>query len=166
MTVRVRVELPSDEGIDPALEGLLERVGQRALERAGVGAGELDVTVTGDEEVRRLNRLHRGVDRPTDVLSFPQYEPEEIRRLAGSAAPRAREAPPLLLGDVVVSLPTARRQAGEYGHSLEREMAFLVVHGTLHVLGWDHQEPEEEERMMAETEAVLAEFGLRREAGG
>ncbi|MDI3298327.1 MAG: rRNA maturation RNase YbeY [Bacillota bacterium] len=163
MTVRVAEELPAGERLDPALERLLARVAQRVLERAGLAHGHLDVTVTGDLEIRRLNREHRGVDRSTDVLSFPQYEAEAIAGLAGS---RDAGGPPLLLGDVVISLPTARRQAEAYGHSLEREVAFLAVHGTLHVLGWDHQTAEDERRMMAETETVLAEFDLRREAGG
>lgn len=167
MGVRVTAELPGGERLDPALEALLARLLERVLERAGLARGQLDVTVTGDEEVRGLNREYRGVDRSTDVLSFPQFEAGELARLAaGAEGAEGPDGPPLLLGDVVISLPTARRQAQEYGHSLEREVAFLAVHGALHVLGWDHETPEEERRMMDETESVLAEFGLRREAGG
>ncbi len=114
-------------------------------------SAELSVLLTTDEEVRELNRTYRGIDRTTDVLSFPQHEGE-------GADPNDP-----LLGDVVISMDAVERQALEYGHSLEREMAFLTVHGVLHLLGWDHQDPKDEERMMGKTEAILLGMGLTRE---
>ena len=108
--------------------------------------------LTDDARIHELNRTYRGVDRPTDVLSFSQREGD---------APDSWDG---LLGDVIISIERAQRQADEYGHTMAREVGFLTVHGVLHLLGWDHEEPEEERRMMAETEDILASVGLTREA--
>ncbi len=113
---------------------------------------ELSLFLTDDETVHELNRTYRGVDKTTDVLSFSQREGEN---------------PDLwdnLLGDVIISVDQAQRQAVEYGHSMDREVGFLTVHGVLHLLGWDHEEPEDERRMMGKTEDILAAIGLTREA--
>lgn len=115
-------------------------------------SAELSVVLTTDEEVHELNRTYRGIDRTTDVLSFPQHEGEDS------------DLTDPLLGDVVISMDAVDRQALEYGHSRERELAFLTVHGILHLLGWDHEIPEDEERMMAKTESILSGMGLTREA--
>lgn len=112
---------------------------------------EVSVMLTDDATVQALNREYRHQDRPTDVLSFAQREGEP---LAGSEA---------MLGDIVLSVERARWQAEEYGHSIAREVGFLAVHGTLHLLGWDHQDPETERAMMAKTETILATLGLARE---
>jgi probable rRNA maturation factor len=114
--------------------------------------GELSVLLTDDRTVQELNRVYRGKDRPTDVLSFSQRDGEN---------PQEWDS---LLGDVIISVEQARRQAQEYGHSMEREVAFLTVHGVLHLLGWDHEDPEDERRMMAKTEEILSTVGLTREA--
>ena len=133
----------------------LRTVAARALRLEELAQpAELGVLLTDDEEVRRLNRQHRGIDTTTDVLSFPVEG-------SGEGFP----APPggvWWLGDVVVSYPQAVRQAADYGHSIEREMAFLVVHGILHLLSYDHYLPAEEARMQARQEAVLGSLGLRR----
>ncbi len=130
---------------------------QRALELAGAELGPdvgVSLTFVDDAEIEALNREHRGVDRPTDVLSFSQLEGVEL------ASPP--EGEPRLLGDIVVSLERCQDQALEYGHSFERELAFLVAHGMLHLLGFDHQTPEEEAAMMAATEEILGGLGLSR----
>ncbi len=114
---------------------------------------QLSIVLTDDETIRELNRTYRGVDRPTDVLSFSQKEGEDDGMNDG-----------LLLGDVVVSLDRVQNQAQEYGHSFERELGFLVVHGILHLLGWDHEKSDDEVRMMARTEEILGGIGLTREA--
>jgi len=101
-----------------------------------------------------LNRYHRGIDQPTDVLSFSQLEGEEL-----SALPAGE---PILLGDIVLSLERCAEQATDYGHSFERELGFLIAHGVLHLLGYDHQSAEEEAVMMAKTEEVLGGLGLVR----
>ncbi len=153
------------------LAGAMIRASERTLEKAGLLLAEVSLTLVDDEEIRRLNREYRSVDKPTDVLSFPLMEPEEVEALkAGSAggsggsggSGASRESGDILLGDVIVSWQRAREQAESFGHRLERELAFLAVHGTLHLMGYDHQTPEEEARMMAETEEILEGLGLGR----
>jgi len=112
---------------------------------------EVSVLLTDDSTIHDLNRTYRGVDRPTDVLSFAQREGEDASEDRG------------VLGDVVISIERARLQAGDYGHSLDREVGFLAVHGTLHLLGWDHEDPAEEQAMMNKTEEILLAIGLSRE---
>lgn len=128
---------------------------EAVLRAEGHGAWEMALTVTTSQRVRALNRAYRGIDRATDVLSFSQREGEEAAAVPGA---------PLVLGDVIVSLEVAARQARSFGHSLARELAFLAVHGTLHLLGYDHETPPEEAVMMAKAETVLAGLGLTRDA--
>lgn len=112
---------------------------------APLAGPELTVRVTGDRELRRLNREFLGEDRPTDVLSFP----------AGGWPPAGG-----YLGDLAISWPAAERQAREHGHEPAVEAALLAVHGLLHLLGWDHADPAEEREMTALTLACLARSGL------
>ena len=118
----------------------------------GLEDAELSLLLTDDETVHELNRTYRGVDKTTDVLSFSQREGEN---------PDLWDS---LLGDVIISVEQAQRQAVEYGHSMAREVGFLTVHGVLHLLGWDHEDPEDERRMMSKTEDILAAVGLTRES--
>ena len=111
---------------------------------------EVSVTVCGDAYIRDLNRDYRGKDKPTDVLSFPASEALDALDPDNGA---------LILGDVVISLDTARRQAEEYGNTVEREISFLVVHGMLHLLGFDHEISEDEERIMfTEQKKIIKEL--------
>ncbi|MBX5436518.1 MAG: rRNA maturation RNase YbeY [Alicyclobacillaceae bacterium] len=148
----VRTDLLGEEQVD---EQFVQRVLAAASRRLGIG-GEVSVSLVGDEEIHSLNRDYRGVDRPTDVLSFPLIGEDEML-----TAPPGQ---PLLLGDIVVSLPTARRQAAEYGHSLQREVGFLLVHGFLHLLGYDHDSEASEREMFALQEEVLSSIGLTRDS--
>ena len=127
-------------------------------------AAEVSLTFVDDAAIRELNRTYRGKDAPTDVLSFPQWEPAEIEARRGTAGDAGVLQGPadLLLGDVVISLERAAAQAEEYGHSLDREVAYLYVHGLLHLLGYDHPDPEAERAMHAKAEAALAACGLTR----
>jgi probable rRNA maturation factor len=118
---------------------------QRVLEAESTPACELSIAVTDDETVRALNREYAGEDAVTDVLSFSQREGEEF------AAP-PEGVPPL--GEVVIAYPQAARQAAERGHGAEEEVARLLVHGVLHLLGYDHAEPEEASLMRAREEAL------------
>lgn len=139
----------------------LRTVCAAALEGEGVtGPVVLTLTLVDDDEIQEINREHRQVDRPTDVLSFSLVEGE----LNGTAAFALPPGVPRELGDVVVSYPRAVAQAEEYGHSVERELAYLVVHGVLHILGHDHAEPDEQAIMRAREEAALARVGLVRSA--
>lgn len=130
---------------------LARRAGLAALEAEGVG-GEAAVVLVGDEEIAAYNRRWLGREGPTDVIAFAAREGEEV---PGGAAEVAR-AEPLDLGDVFVSVDRARSQAAEYGCTLEEEIARLVVHGMLHLLGWDDTGEEDARRMSGRTEAILA----------
>jgi probable rRNA maturation factor len=105
---------------------------------------ELSILLTGDDQIQNLNRIYRKKNRPTDVLAFAQREGQHGEQ-AG-----------LLLGDVVVSVPTTRRQAEAAGRDLGSELTMLLAHGLLHLLGWDHQTPREDRRMRKETERLCA----------
>ncbi len=130
-----------------------------------------EVLLVGEEEIRRLNREQRGVDHVTDVLSFPSMElvrGAPIRAKAHgdcfeSAGPDGKGGGRLCLGSVVVCEKRAREQAEEYGHSYERELFYLIVHGVLHCLGYDHETEEERAEMREKEESVMAELGLKRE---
>jgi probable rRNA maturation factor len=135
----------------------MQKVAERALELAGqerVSNAEVSITFVDDQTITDLNRDHRGLHQPTDVLSFSQLEGEELAALP--------EGQPVLLGDIVVSVERCVEQAADYGHSFERELGFLVAHGMLHLLGYDHQTPADEAAMMARTEEILGGLGLTR----
>jgi probable rRNA maturation factor len=152
--------------VDAAVAGAadrrtIERALAAALRAEGRGTGHtVDVRLTDDDTIRTLNKSHRGVDAPTDVLSFPlQLAP------ASGLAPAPFRGPPgalVHLGDVIISWPRTIAQAAEYGHSVEREAAFLAVHGLLHLLGYDHEAPGAAAVMRGREEAILGELGLTR----
>ncbi len=154
-------------GID--LEGLFELCAKKALGYTGCPYEcEADLTVTDDEEIRRLNNEFRGIDKATDVLSFPMLEFEVPGRFdidgndhAGYFDPETDE---LVLGSIVISLERAAAQAREFGHSLKREMAFLIVHSMLHLQGFDHIEEEDRIVMEKAQEEILDDLKITREA--
>jgi probable rRNA maturation factor len=114
----------------------------------------VSLTFTDNEGIRELNREHRGIDAPTDVLSFPLIDFE------GGEEPPSDE-PITMLGDIVISLERAGEQAEEFGHSYKRETAFLCVHSMLHLLGYDHERSEEEDRdMRARQTEIMKIMGL------
>ncbi|MDO8674091.1 MAG: rRNA maturation RNase YbeY, partial [Dehalococcoidia bacterium] len=130
----------------------------QVLSAGDVAAGaEVSLVVTGDEEVRELNRTYRGFDEPTDVLSFAMSE--EAEGQAGEA-PIPFVLPPDLcqMGDVVISYESAERQARERGVAVKSELALLIVHGVLHLLSYDHAEQAEERVMRAKEQAVLSQI--------
>ena len=116
---------------------------------------EVSVTFVNNEEIHSLNKKFRGVDRPTDVLSFPLFDYE------GESEEPAVDELMGMLGDVVLSMEQAKAQAEEYGHSFQREVAFLTVHSMLHLLGYDHETGEEDEADMRRRQsAIMEEMGL------
>lgn len=118
---------------------------------------ELSLTFVTNEKIHQINKEYRGVDRPTDVISFALEESveEEIKIIGAPSMPR-------ILGDIIISIPKAKEQAMEYGHSFMRELGFLAVHGFLHLLGYDHGTKEEEKEMFTKQEKILTQFGLSR----
>lgn len=122
---------------------------------------EISVVLTDNDEIRTLNNMHRSIDRATDVLSFPMFEYDENGEIIEDYA-EFNEVGDILLGDIVISLERADEQAKEYGHSFEREVGFLTVHSMLHLLGYDHMTPEDEEEMFGYQTEILNEIGLVR----
>jgi probable rRNA maturation factor len=130
-----------------ALHDLAERV--MAGETVAQGTG-LSVLITDDDEIRDMNRRFLGIDEPTDVLSFPDEAGDFVQGIADEA----------YLGDIAISLPTAQRQAAQVGHSLDAEVGHLLVHGILHLCGYEHEDGGEPERVMrAREEHYLGDVG-------
>ena len=144
-------ELSFPEEIEANVRAAAEMVGQLY----GVENGEVSVTLTNNEYIHTLNKEYRGIDRPTDVLSFALNESEEPDMVDGPAVN--------VLGDLIISVERVEEQAADYGHSLRREVAFLTVHGMLHLLGYDHMEDEEREEMEAEQRFVMEKLRIPRE---
>jgi rRNA maturation RNase YbeY len=124
----------------------LERSARAILSDVGEMSAELGILFVGDQRMRGLNRRYRGKDRTTDVLAFAMRE---------AARPQVSCLMPDMLGDVVISIPTARRQAKEAGRSLDEELACLLVHGILHLCGYDHERGEKEARRMHRRERMI-----------
>lgn len=145
--------------ITPAIRALIRKAVTETLREENFPTpAEVSVSFVDNEEIHALNLEYRGKDKPTDVLSFPMWEDGEDD--IGDVDP-AGEA--VLLGDIVISAEKAVAQAEEYGHSPEREFAFLSVHSTLHLLGYDHEVSEEEEAYMnKKQEEVLEKIGVPR----
>ena len=140
---------------------LVMRLLEHAAKMEKVGEAEVSVTFMDDESIRTINRDYRDKDRATDVISFALEETVE-----GEIRVSSPEGMPRLLGDILISTETADRQAGEYGHSREREIGFLALHGFLHLLGYDHMNEEDERRMFGRQDEILETFGLGRDTDG
>ncbi|OME06224.1 rRNA maturation RNase YbeY [Paenibacillus sp. FSL E2-0202] len=143
---------------------LLESILQKAGEAEGIDQGEVALTFVDNARIHELNMEYRGIDRPTDVLSFAMNESgeDELDIIYEVEEGEALEDVPDVLGDIIISVTRAQEQALEYGHSLERELGFLFVHGFLHLLGYDHQDEASEAEMMSKQEKVLSQVGLTR----
>jgi len=155
-----RVEFDVDEAYTAAVNTETLAAAVRAtLRHQGVTSGEVTIVVTSDEEVRLINRAYRGIDAPTDVLSFAAQEEAEVGSPPLALPPELAGELAAYLGDIVIAYPYAARQAAHYGVSVTSELRLLAVHGTLHLLGLDHDTPAAEAAMWAAQEAILAEFG-------
>lgn len=142
-----------DDGLEEHLDvGWLQRIGEQVLtlEEADPQT-ELSLLITSQERVRELNRIYRGKDTPTDVLAFPM--------LATDEEPASFIPPPdgiRHLGEVIISYPQAVLQAGKQGHSIDKEIAVLVIHGVLHLLGYGDESPELKKQMQAREQEILS----------
>mgnify|MGYP003290799117 CR=1 FL=1 len=119
---------------------------------------EIYITLTNNDNIQKINAEHRNIDKPTDVLSFPMFERNEIPSLKE----KNDELIETMLGDIIVSVEKVREQAEEYGHSFKRELAYLVTHGMLHLLGYDHMIEEEKIVMRKREEEILAILDIQR----
>ena len=119
---------------------------------------KMTVILTNPDEIKKINKEYRNIDKPTDVLSFPMFEKKEITKIkkSGSKIPE-------ILGDIIISIEQVKKQANEYGHSFERELAYMTVHGFYHIMGYDHIEENDKIKMRKKEEGILAKIGLERE---
>lgn len=135
---------------------LVENILNQAASFEKVSAGsEISVTFVNDEAIREINRQYRNKDQVTDVISFALNDDDDTDFVAGGEIPN-------LLGDIIVSYPCVILQAEDYQHSVDRELGFLVVHGFLHLLGYDHMTEEEEKVMFKKQEDILVAYGLQK----
>ncbi len=159
----LEIETP---GAPEGIQMLMESVARAAMTLEGVQNAEVAARLVDDDTIHRINLKTRGVDRATDVLSFPTVSypagktakdcPKRVKREYDPATGRS------FLGDLVVSLPRAAEQAESYGHSLEREIGFLTAHGVLHLCGYDHETEDDAKTMRSLEEKVLTSLALLR----
>ncbi len=163
----VLIEFESELPTDPPYRELAETVAEAVLESEGCPwEAQVNILVTDDASIRVMNRESRGIDRATDVLSFPMLEPETPGDLSFVTEDDWELFDPdsgeLLLGDIVLSADKVFAQAEEYGHSPEREAAFLTAHSMFHLLGYDHMTDEDRAVMEQKQRAVLEKLGITR----
>ncbi len=156
--MKITVFLSDEQDITPPenMELLIEQCASAVLEEEGIeDNAEVSVTLVDDESIRELNNLHRGIDRATDVLSFPIGDED------GFEVDHDNDS--IILGDIVISLQKALAQSKEFNHSYRREVAFLITHSLFHLLGYDHVNGKEEENLMfSKQEKVLEKLGITR----
>lgn len=141
--------------LDFNAEELIEKCTEQALVEEEIDeSAEVSVTFVDNEKIRALNNEHRGIDRETDVLSFPAFTDDGFEVNPENDA--------IILGDIVISLEKAKAQSEEYGHSTLRETAFLIAHSLFHLLGYDHETEAEEKEMFEKQENVLQRLGITR----
>lgn len=163
-------EKETDDELDFEYKEFLERVMEEAvhMEKCPYEC-EVNITLTDNYGIRVINQEFRGLDVPTDVLSFPMVDYENAGDFSNLGSKEARnryfnpDTEELLLGDIVISIERAKEQAEEYNHSLEREMAFLTAHSMLHLMGYDHMEEDEREIMEKRQEEILQNLGITRD---
>ena len=164
----VNIEFLKEEGLDcttgqaeAGMEELITRVICKAFELFEYGNAEVDVYITDNNGIREYNREYRNIDSATDVLSFPLLD-----LFDGCGSVSSEDINPennrILMGDIIISSERAKEQAKEYGHTVEREFAFLSAHGALHLMGYDHEEVEREEKMLNKQNDILNNLGITR----
>lgn len=114
----------------------------------------INIVLTNPKNIRQINKEQRGIDKETDVLSFPMFEKTEISKIKDNQLD--------IFGDIVISIERVRNQAEEYGHSFERELAYMVVHGFYHLMGYDHMEEQDKVKMREREENILNKLEIRR----
>ena len=119
----------------------------------------ITITLTNNENIKIINKEYRNIDRATDVLSFPMFEKEELDKKIRNKDFLHED----ILGDIIISVEKVREQAEEYGHSFERELSYMVVHGFYHLMGYDHMEEEEKVEMRKKEDKILNELKITRE---
>lgn len=142
-------------------ERIVEKVLKKCFEEEGLIDSKLIMTITftTPEEIRKINKKYRKIDRATDVLSFPMFEKAELDEKIKNKDFLYED----VLGDVIISIDKVKEQAEEYEHSFERELSYMLVHGFYHLMGYDHIEEEDKKIMRPKEEKILNELKITRE---
>ena len=142
-------------------EGIVKKVLNKCFEEEGLLDSKLIITITftTPEEIRKINKKYRKIDKATDVLSFPMFEKEELDEKVKNKDFLYED----VLGDIIISIDKVREQAKEYGHSFERELSYMLVHGFYHLMGYDHIEEEDKKIMRPKEEKILNELKITRD---
>jgi probable rRNA maturation factor len=145
-----QIDVLQNVKVESSVVGMLRTAVNQTLRHENIQSpAAISLLLTDDEQLHQLNKAFRGIDRPTDVLSFP----------APKLPPEVATAEPPYLGDIAISLPMAQRQATEGSHSLQDELLLLTIHGTLHLLGYDHEDTAAKQAMWQAQNAILARLG-------
>lgn len=139
-------------------ETIIKQVIDKCFETENLKNLYISITLTTPENIRKINNKYRKIDKPTDVLSFPMFEKKEINLVCKENFEGIRET----LGDVIISVEQVKKQAKEYEHSFERELAYMVVHGFYHLMGYDHMQEDEKNQMRAKEENILIQLDINR----
>jgi len=142
-------------------EEIIKKVVKKCFEIEHLESSKLyiSITLTTPDNIQKINKEHRNIDKPTDVLSFPMFEKEEI----DSKIEKQKFEYEDILGDIIISVEQVKEQALEYGHSFERELAYMIVHGFYHLMGYDHMIEEDKQVMRKKEENILSLLDITRE---
>ena len=142
-------------------EATIKKVVEKCFEEEGISASKLclTITLTTPENIKKINKEYRNIDKETDVLSFPMFEKEELDEIIAKRKFEHED----VLGDIVISIARVEEQAKEYGHSFERELSYMVVHGFYHVMGYDHIKEEDKQKMRPKEEKILNALKILRD---
>ncbi len=142
-------------------EETIKKVVEKCFEEEGISDSKLclTVTLTNPENIRKINKEYRKIDKETDVLSFPMFEKQELDEMIAKKQFEHED----VLGDIIISIARVEEQAKEYGHSFERELSYMVVHGFYHVMGYDHIKEEDKVKMRPKEEKILNDLKILRE---
>ena len=141
-------------------EDIVKKVFEECFKEEGLQDSKLYITVTftNPENIQSINKEYRDIDKPTDVLSFPMFQKEELDKKIEEKDFQYQD----ILGDIVISIPKVEEQAKEYGHSFERELSYMLVHGFYHLMGYDHMEEEDKKEMRTKEENILKTLDIVR----
>lgn len=141
-------------------EEIVQRVIQKCFEEEKLTNSKLEITVTftTPQNIREINQQYRGIDQETDVLSFPMFEKTELEEKMAKQDFICED----MLGDIMISIERVKEQAIEYGHSFQRELSYMLVHGFYHLMGYDHIEEEDKKQMRPKEEKILEELKITR----
>lgn len=145
-------------------EDLIDKVVNKCFEIENLDENKVyvSITLTTPEEIRQINKKFRKIDKETDVLSFPIFEKKDLDMLRKNGEIVDKDMPQDVLGDIIISMKKVEEQAKEYGHSIERELAYMIVHGFYHLMGYDHMVEEDKKDMRKKEDEILNKLHITR----